>query len=410
MKYDIFISYRREDSSGRSNAPTARQFKLAFEAPPYNYKVFFDYSECTDDYFTDTILSAIRTCDYFVLVLTKDSLARCSSEGDWVRREIEEAIVSKKKIVPITPDKECESFPQELPDSLRKAFDGLQITTIYTDSMFESGIEYLVKNRFHNPKIDCPEGAIKGVFSVSPTKKVYFSKGNLQYQASTGMWRFAENQYDIVGQDNEKISPNNDGWIDLFGWGTWGPGNNPVNTSTNCLDYLDFEFQSRFLGSYKNVINGGKDAPWTLLSDEEWHYVFYRRRLTNDFSFAYAVINDVNGIVLLPDTWNEIFSSLKKNPNRAGIKPEINYIYNTLWNRIEDAGAVFLPAAGGRYGTEIWHARINGYYWTKEKKGDTGEAYTIVIEEGDVHTNVISFLIFNGQSVRFVCPVGTGLL
>lgn len=40
MKYDIFISYRRKDSSGRSNVPTARQFKLAFEATPYNYKVF----------------------------------------------------------------------------------------------------------------------------------------------------------------------------------------------------------------------------------------------------------------------------------------------------------------------------------------------------------------------------------
>ena len=149
MKYDIFISYRRKDSSGRSNVPTARQFKLAFEAPPYNYKVFFDYSECTDNYFSDTILPAIRTCDFFVLVLTKDCLARCVNEGDWVRREIEEAIAYNKKIIPITPDRECETFPSDLPDSLRKTLYGLQITTVYTDHMFESSIDFLVKHRFH---------------------------------------------------------------------------------------------------------------------------------------------------------------------------------------------------------------------------------------------------------------------
>ena len=149
MAYDIFISYRRKDSSGRTNVPTARQFKLAFEAPPYNYKVFFDYSECTDNYFSDTILPAIRTCDFFVLVLTKDCLARCVNEGDWVRREIEEAITYNRKIIPITPDRECETFPSDLPDSLRKTFKDLQITTVYTDHMFESSIDFLVKHRFH---------------------------------------------------------------------------------------------------------------------------------------------------------------------------------------------------------------------------------------------------------------------
>ena len=31
--------------------------------------------------------------------------------------------------------------------------------------------------------------------------KVCFAHGNLQYQASTGTWRFAEHQYDIVGNN-----------------------------------------------------------------------------------------------------------------------------------------------------------------------------------------------------------------
>lgn len=156
MKYDIFISYRRKESSGRSNVPVARTFKLEFEKR--NYKVFFDYSECTDNYFSENILPAIRTCDYFVLVLTTDCLSRCFNEGDWVRREIEEALKYNKKIIPITPDNECDAWPN-LPNSLRK-LDGLQITTIHTDQMFESCVSFLIKNRFHNdevPPVKIPE-------------------------------------------------------------------------------------------------------------------------------------------------------------------------------------------------------------------------------------------------------------
>ena len=44
-----------------------------------------------------------------------------------------------------------------------------------------------------------PGGALSGLFSVSATQQVHFSQGNLQYQASTNTWRFAEHQYDYVG-------------------------------------------------------------------------------------------------------------------------------------------------------------------------------------------------------------------
>ena len=47
--------------------------------------------------------------------------------------------------------------------------------------------------------------------------KIFFSQGNLQYQASTNTWRFAEHQYDLIGSDNSNISSTYSGWIDLFG-------------------------------------------------------------------------------------------------------------------------------------------------------------------------------------------------
>ena len=82
------------------------------------------------------------------------------------------------------------------------------------------------------------EGVLPGLFSVSETEQIRFSQGNLQYQASTNSWRFAENQYDIIGADNSNISDSYDGWIDLFGWATSGyEGSFPYQTSDNVGDY-----------------------------------------------------------------------------------------------------------------------------------------------------------------------------
>ena len=65
------------------------------------------------------------------------------------------------------------------------------------------------------------DGQLSGAFSVAADRQISFSQSNLQYQARTGKWRFAEHQYDR-SSDNWKISSSNTGWIDLFGWGTSG--------------------------------------------------------------------------------------------------------------------------------------------------------------------------------------------
>ena len=91
-----------------------------------------------------------------------------------------------------------------------------------------------------------PEGKINGVFSVGNDKKVFFSKGNLQYQASTDTWRFAESQFDVVGLDNKQISDSDTCWIDLFGWATSGfPHGSvcyqPWSSSGNAREYHAYE-------------------------------------------------------------------------------------------------------------------------------------------------------------------------
>ena len=117
-------------------------------------------------------------------------------------------------------------------------------------------------------------GAINGVFSVSSSKKVNFSQGNLQYQASTRTWRFAEHQWDITGSENSKISENYSGWIDLFGWGTSGyNGKNPWMTSTESTNYgngyNDIAGTNYDWGVYNTISNGGGKR-WRTLTGDEW--------------------------------------------------------------------------------------------------------------------------------------------
>ena len=89
------------------------------------------------------------------------------------------------------------------------------------------------------------------VFSVSATKAVTFSPGNLQYHPANDEWRFAPSQLDYIGDDNANISETYNGWIDLFGWGT---GNNPTNASTDYNDYQTFvDWGVNQIGSY--VVN-----------------------------------------------------------------------------------------------------------------------------------------------------------
>ena len=95
-------------------------------------------------------------------------------------------------------------------------------------------------------------GTLKGKFTVDDKgTQVQFSRGNLQYQASTKTWRFAEYQWEVCGKEaNEAISPTNSGWIDLFGWGS---GDFPFLSSREYNDYSVFTDWSK-----KAISNGGK--------------------------------------------------------------------------------------------------------------------------------------------------------
>lgn len=199
------------------------------------------------------------------------------------------------------------------------------------------------------------EGALNGVFSISPTKKVRFSKGNLQYQASTNKWRFADNQYNIIGYDNSNISSSYNDWIDLFGWGT---GNNPTNTSTTDSDYPSFYEWGN------NIIQNTSSSNWKTLSSDEWTYLFSTRINANNL-YSQATIEGQHGMVILPDNWTQPtsipFTAQSNNWNT-------NMYTTEQWKAMETAGAVFLPAAGTREGKEVLSVvNYDGNYWSRTK-------------------------------------------
>ena len=245
-----------------------------------------------------------------------------------------------------------------------------------------------------------------GSFSVSATQKVTFSHGNLQYQASTGTWRFAVKQWDIVGMgygetnsynycdiggtvensDNRQIGSNYNGWIDLFGWGTsgWNSGAaayQPYSTSTYYTDYypgdsylnnLTGEYAYADWGVYNQI---GNDAPgtWRTLTTEEWLYLFDARANASD-KYGAAKVNGITGVVVLPDVWT-LPAGCDFTPGMGSMvdlydwgKVATTNIYNDKqWQDMELNGAVFLPAAGNRYDNRMFSVGTYGHYWSSTR-------------------------------------------
>ena len=221
--------------------------------------------------------------------------------------------------------------------------------------------EFTTLSSSNKPKDPTTPGSssfIAKPFSVSATKTVTFSPGNLQYHPANDEWRFAPSQLNYVGADNAKISPSYNGWIDLFGWGT---GNNPTNASE---DYEDYQ---TFVDWGVNKI--GNDAPntWRTLTNYEWYYLI-KERPNYDKLIGVAQVNGVNGLILLPDNWTcpsgVTFKSGFHNNNGGEYYAEYQTFSSSEWTKLESSGAVFLPAAGGRYGFYVLYVQDYGYYWS----------------------------------------------
>jgi hypothetical protein len=80
--------------------------------------------------------------------------------------------------------------------------------------------------------------------------------------------------------------------------------------------------------------------------------------------FAKATVNNVGGIILLPNNWDASTYELNDTDNFDG-GFESNIITAVDWTNLFEAnGAVFLPAAGYRNGTSVYNSGYDGFYWS----------------------------------------------
>lgn len=196
-----------------------------------------------------------------------------------------------------------------------------------------------------------PQGGLKGLFTVSPTTVVYFSKGNLQYQASTNTYRFADEQYDAF----ESYGNSADSWTDLFG-----------------------EEYNRWQGT---VSNGGDSAGlWRCLSSDEMNYLLNYRQASQ--RYAKATVNGVAGLVIFPNDCPDMSSSFN-SINISIISYLTNIITAEKWDTFERMGCVFLPAASYRSGSLVYESGVYGYYWTSSR-GDDMSAHCLFFSPSEV--------------------------
>lgn len=136
MKYDVFISYRRNGGEYTAKVLNDKLSELG-------YNVFFDVESLRNGDFNIKLYSVIDECCDFILILSPGALDRCNDENDWVRREIEYALEKGKNIIPIML--RGFSFPTELPASIEcvRFKNGIEANTSFFDAFIEKLQEFL---------------------------------------------------------------------------------------------------------------------------------------------------------------------------------------------------------------------------------------------------------------------------
>ena len=265
------------------------------------------------------------------------------------------------------------------------------------------------------PAVADENGKLPSLFTVRPCgEQVYFSQGNLQYRASAdgtgtdlthnvadggtaqGIWRFAEHQYDFVGKStnvgnvyendekcrNEYISSTYTGWIDLIGWGNSGYNSKYPYTATE--DIADFGPSSGSIdetyydwGLYNAISNGGNQPGlWRTLSRDEWSYLLNTRSASTVAGVANARYVQANlfgtqfGVIIFPDIY--VHPSGVEDPVNINTWSGRSYNQYSLedWEKMEAAGAVYLPQTERRYRTDMGEPGCC-YYWTSTRQDAT---------------------------------------
>lgn len=252
---------------------------------------------------------------------------------------------------------------------------------------------------------------LTGKFSVSASRQVQFSTGLLRYTASSNSWSFASTQYAVVGASNSNISSSYSGAIDLFGWGTSGyNGCMPYETSLSVtyggggssIAGTQYDWGERNMSGYRT------------LTSSEWNYLFTGRSNATS-KRAPATVSGVCGWILLPDSWSLPSGITFVSSEDGANSYTANSYSSTQFTTMQDAGAVFLPAAGYRYSSNgiamVTSVNSMGYYWTANNANVSFMGnYLYCTSEMDSYMGLAVRLVYEPRFTitTNVSPSGTG--
>jgi len=259
-------------------------------------------------------------------------------------------------------------------------------------------------------------GVIPFEYSVSATKKVYFSQGNLQYKASNNSWRFANKQYDVImAKAGNTTTPDatrqtQSDTIDLFCWATSGAFCDQCSPTKTMYPYLqecvfqgEVELQkSIYDWGWHNAISngGGVTQKWYTLTAQEWDYVLgcgaYGAVRTDATSKRFfGDVAGVNGMLLLPDTWKYTGSITLTVGSKISLS-------DAQLTELQSFGAVFMPITGNRTDANVSNT-FYGYYWTASCASGGIAAQFVNIQSQSVNVESNGYEYKTGSAVRLVC-------
>jgi hypothetical protein len=195
----------------------------------------------------------------------------------------------------------------------------------------------------------------------------------MQISAVFEQWQLAQNQQTSYGETYP--AQNLEGTefvVDMFAW------SNGVRTNAKGVELARFGMtkstvDSLYTGAFVDwgalPIDDYEPNTWRTLTSDEWGYLRWSRPRATELC-GVAQVNGVNGLVLLPDNW--------QNTAEITFVPgfDVNYgaqyfaVHQTFtaeqWAVMEAAGAVFLPAAGFTDSdlTTITNPSYFGRYWS----------------------------------------------
>ncbi len=416
----VVISDQTEYLPVISYAPSRENYQVGLTA--YNATLL---NKCALVKFYVTTSSEAATC----ITGMNNKVAVDFSTNEFVYDQEGEGIVTLaagngKKWAILLPQNELTEANAFSDDGIYTGICGTVPTIAENDFLYIGGIEVRVTTEVNSGEV--PTGAISGKFTINGNgDQVYFAQGNLQYigSASTPYWKFAENQWDYLGTTTSQNSANQNVDRDLFGWGTsgWNNGNlyyRPYDTEyldefyygygygpTDGADYcynLTGAYANADWGVYNPIANGGNvPNQWRTLTLSEWNYVLYNRITPSGIRYAKAMINGLNGVVLLPDDWRTSVYALTET-NLSFAAYTTNEITTDVWATMEANGAVFLPAAGERSETSVSNVGSKGGYWSATYLA-TNYAYMVYFRSDNLATS--SSFRDSGCSVRLVRDV-----